>query len=72
VAGLKKLRESGEVGAGEDVGCLTTGHLLKDPDAAAEAGSDPQPVPNDTDDILRHLAGKPVGGGLLGKVRSLF
>jgi threonine synthase len=72
VAGLKKLRESGEVGAGEDVVCLTTGHLLKDPDAAAEAGSDPQPVPNDTDDILRHLAGKPVGGGLLGKVRSLF
>jgi threonine synthase len=72
VAGLKKLRESGEVGAGEDVVCLTTGHLLKDPDAAAEAGSDPQPVPNDTDQILRHLAGESVSGGLLGKVRSLF
>jgi threonine synthase len=72
VAGLKKLREEGEVGAGEDVVCLTTGHLLKDPDAAAEAGNDPQPVPNDTDDILAHLAGKSVGGGLLGKVRSLF
>jgi len=72
VAGLRKLRESGEVGAGEDVVCLTTGHLLKDPDAAAEAGSDPQPVPNDTDQILRHLAGKSVGGGLLGRVRSLF
>jgi threonine synthase len=72
VAGLRKLREQGEVDAGEDVVCLTTGHLLKDPDAAAAAGSDPQPVPNDTDDILRHLAGQSVGGGLLGKVRSLF
>ena len=25
--------------AGEDVVCLTTGHLLKDPDAAAKAGA---------------------------------
>jgi threonine synthase len=32
--------------------CLTTGHLLKDPDAAAEAGNKPEPVPNDTDAIL--------------------
>ncbi|WP_255151730.1 threonine synthase [Halorarius halobius] len=72
VAGLRKLREQGEVGAGEDVVCLTTGHLLKDPDAAAAAGNDPQPVPNDTDKILRHLAGENVEGGLLSRLRSLL
>ncbi|SDF32773.1 threonine synthase [Halorientalis regularis] len=71
VAGLRKLRLSGEVDPGEDVVCLTTGHLLKDPEAAAEAGADPEPVPNDTDKVLDHLAGKRVsldGDGLLGKV----
>ena len=56
LAGLRKLREAGEVGADEDVVCLTTGHLLKDPDAAYEAGSDPEPVPADTDAVLDHLA----------------
>jgi threonine synthase len=71
VAGLKKLREQGEAGAGEGVVCLTTGHLLKDPDAAAAAGNDPEPVPNNTDAILRHLAGKSTGG-VLGKLRSLL
>jgi threonine synthase len=73
VAGLRKLRESGEVDSGEDVVCLTTGHLLKDPDAAAEAGSDPEPVPNSTDAVLAHLAGERTGdGGLLGRLRGLF
>ena len=73
VAGLRKLRESGAVGAGEDVVCLTTGHLLKDPDAAATAGGDPEPVPDDTDAVLAHLAGEDVsGGGLLGRLRGLF
>lgn len=38
VAGLRKLREEGVVDDSEDVVCLTTGHLLKDPDAAAAAG----------------------------------
>jgi len=43
--------------------CLTTGHLLKDPDAAAEAGAEPEPVPNDTDAILDHIgAGSSVAG----------
>jgi threonine synthase len=52
VAGLRKLRESGEISADENVVCLTTGHLLKDPDAAAAAGVEPEPVPADTDDVL--------------------
>jgi len=56
VAGLRKLRERGIVDSDEQVVCLTTGHLLKDPDAAFEAGNDPEPVPNDTDAILEHIA----------------
>ncbi len=52
VAGLRKLRESGEITADENVVCLTTGHLLKDPDAAAAAGVEPEPVPANTDDVL--------------------
>jgi threonine synthase len=57
VAGLRKLREEGVVDESEDVVCLTTGHLLKDPDAAAAAGAEPEPVPNDTEAILDHLSG---------------
>ncbi|GAB3017719.1 threonine synthase [Natronobiforma cellulositropha] len=55
LAGLRKLRAEGVVDADERVACLTTGHLLKDPDAAAAAGQDPEPVPADTDDVLAHL-----------------
>jgi threonine synthase len=55
IAGLKKLRDRGVVDADEDVVCLTTGHLLKDPDAAFEAGGDPEPVANDTQAVLEHI-----------------
>ncbi|WP_290812580.1 threonine synthase [Halovivax sp.] len=55
VAGLRKLRADGVVGADERVACLTTGHLLKDPDAAAAAGRDPEPVSAAVDDVLAHL-----------------
>jgi len=55
VAGLRKLRASGEVKPDESVVCLTTGHLLKDPDAAFEAGGNPEPVPNDTEAVLEHI-----------------
>jgi threonine synthase len=43
------------VGDDEQVVCLTTGHLQKDPDAAAEAGADPEPVPGTTEGVLEHL-----------------
>lgn len=56
VAGLRKLRDDGVVSPDEHVVCLTTGHLLKDPDAAAAAGSTPEPVPNDVDAVRDHLA----------------
>ncbi|MFC3477853.1 threonine synthase [Halobacterium litoreum] len=55
VAGLLELRERGEVGPDERVVCLTTGHLLKDPDAAAEAGGDTTAVPADADGVLDAL-----------------
>jgi threonine synthase len=57
LAGLRKLRREGVVDDDEQVVCLTTGHLLKDPDAAYEAGSDPEPVPNDVDAVVEHLRG---------------
>ena len=57
LAGLKKLRRAGVVGADERVVCLTTGHLLKDPEAAYEVGGDPEPVPNDVDAVIGHLNG---------------
>jgi len=55
VAGLRKLVDAGEVDTREDVVCLTTGHLLKDPDAAFAASADPEPVPNDLAAIVDHL-----------------
>jgi len=55
IAGLRKLRSSGVVSNDEEVVCLTTGHLLKDPEAAAKAGGDPEPVPGDTDGVLNHI-----------------
>ena len=55
IAGLHKLREEGVVEDDESVVCLTTGHLLKDPDAAAEAGNDPEPVANSTEAVLELL-----------------
>ncbi|SFC25881.1 threonine synthase [Halobiforma haloterrestris] len=58
VAGLRKLRAAGIVADDERVACLTTGHLLKDPDAAAAAGNEPEPVPADTGGILAHLEGR--------------
>ncbi|MFC5971981.1 threonine synthase [Halomarina salina] len=67
VAGLRRLREDEVVDAGEDVVCLTTGHLLKDPDAAAAAGSDPEPVANDTDAVLAHLEGR--SSSIVGRLR---
>src|SRR6056297_916589 len=56
VAGLRKLRAQGVVDDDERVACLTTGHLLKDPDAAAAAGSEPEPVPADMQGVLEQLS----------------
>lgn len=43
IAGLKKLREDG-LDLGEDVVCIATGHLLKDPDEILEVCGRPIPL----------------------------
>jgi threonine synthase len=72
LAGLRALRSRGVVDDDEDVVCLTTGHLLKDPDAAAAAGRDPEPVPNDVEAVLAHLAGDDVEAARDGLLRRLI
>ncbi len=57
LAGIRKLRAEGVIGTDEQVVALTTGHLLKDPEAAAAAGSDPEPVPGTFEGVLSHLSG---------------
>jgi len=56
VAGLQKLNAEGRIDDYEQVVCLTTGHLLKDPDAAATAGGEPEPVPNSVEGVLETLS----------------
>ena len=55
LAGLRRLRAQGVVADDESVVCLTTGHLLKDPEAAAAAGTDPESVAAAPDAVLNHL-----------------
>jgi threonine synthase len=49
VAGLKKLHAAGELGAGETVVCVLTGHGLKDPDWAVAGAAQPPVIPVDVD-----------------------
>ncbi|WP_409199462.1 threonine synthase [Methanobrevibacter sp. DSM 116169] len=44
IAGLMKLREEGIVDKGEQVVCVVTGHVLKDPNTAIEACTEPVEV----------------------------
>jgi len=41
IAGLRKMVESGEIDNGEDVVCIVTGHLLKDPNTARNGCKEP-------------------------------
>ncbi|MFB6111119.1 MAG: threonine synthase [Halobacteriaceae archaeon] len=52
LAGLRALRNADVVSPDERVVCLTTGHLLKDPDAAVAAGTDPVDVPATVEAVL--------------------
>ncbi len=47
IAGLLKLVESGEVDRGEQVVCIVTGHLLKDPNTAIDACVEPLEIDAD-------------------------
>ncbi len=56
LAGLRQLRTDGVVEADESVVCLTTGHVLKDPTAAANAGGEPEPVAASLEAVRAHLS----------------
>ena len=55
IAGLKKLVESGEVDQGEDVVCIVTGHLLKDPNTAINACKEPLKIEADAKSLAMVL-----------------
>lgn len=55
VAGLKKLVEQGAVDRDEEVVCVATGHLLKDPEEAVEISPEPVRVSADADEVKRIL-----------------
>lgn len=54
IAGLRKLIEQGEIQSDERIVCITTGHLLKDPERAIEICEPPQEVEADVE-ALRKL-----------------
>ncbi|MBN1844487.1 MAG: threonine synthase [Sedimentisphaerales bacterium] len=63
VAGLKRLRAEGVIGADETVVCILTGHQLKDPTVTVdyhsrhqgEFSNRPREVPDEIDQIIRAL-----------------
>ena len=53
IAGLIKLVEDGVIDKGEQVVCIVTGHVLKDPDTAINACSEPLNVKADINDLRK-------------------
>lgn len=58
IAGLLKMVESGEVDKGEQVVCIVTGHLLKDPNTAIDACVEPLEIDADVK-TLSKIINKP-------------
>lgn len=58
IAGLKKLRETGVIDKGEQVVCVVTGHLLKDPNTAIEASTEPIEIDADIEKLKELLSNK--------------
>lgn len=58
IAGLRKLREEGVIDKGERVACVVTGHLLKDPNTAIDACTQPVEVSADIDALKKLLTDK--------------
>jgi len=54
IAGLRKLYDAGEIDRGEKIVCITTGHLLKDPERAIAICEAPQEVMADLESV-RHI-----------------
>jgi threonine synthase len=53
IAGLRKLVESGKIARDELVVCVTTGHLLKDPEEALNVCGSPYEVDATMEDVMR-------------------
>lgn len=58
IAGLIKLVENGEVDKNEQVVCIVTGHLLKDPNTAINACVEPIEIEADIAELSRVIAKK--------------
>lgn len=58
IAGLIKLREEGIIDKNEQIVCIVTGHLLKDPDTAINACNQPLKVKTDIDNLRAILKQK--------------
>jgi len=57
IAGLKKLVDSGKIDKGEQIVCVVTGHVLKDPNIAINACEEPVEVDADINALLRVIKG---------------
>ncbi|MBS3815096.1 MAG: threonine synthase [Hadesarchaea archaeon] len=55
IAGLKKLVDSGIIERDEKVVCVTTGHILKDPQEVIDVSEKPVKVPAEYDKIIKQL-----------------
>jgi threonine synthase len=55
IAGLKKLVEMGEIERDEKIVCITTGHLLKDPERVIKICEAPKEVEADVDVVRRMM-----------------
>jgi threonine synthase len=58
IAGLKKLVEEGIIDKGEQVVCVVTGHLLKDPNTAINASVEPTEIDADVESLKKILLNK--------------
>ncbi len=56
IAGLKKLIERGEISRDDDVVCVVTGHLLKDPEEIISVCDNPLEVDPDINEIRRAIS----------------
>ncbi len=57
IAGLRKLVDMGEIDKGEEIVCIVTGHLLKDPNTAINACKEPVNVEANVEALSRVLRG---------------
>ncbi|HII83768.1 MAG TPA: threonine synthase, partial [Methanobacterium subterraneum] len=57
IAGLIKLVNTGKIDKGEQIVCVVTGHVLKDPNVAINACEEPIEIDPDIDSLLKVIKG---------------